>query len=134
MVSQSFFADKCSSNARHIQPPARRCSNIVLSKEARAALRHERCTKSLRFKDALDDTWKQLDDATIAIATSHHKSIRQVQNDLYIGHGLLHSKCSKANLWNAFCWKKNQDKENGKFLLLSCCCVLSSVMLMHFFF
>ncbi|KAG1867507.1 hypothetical protein C8R48DRAFT_599185 [Suillus tomentosus] len=112
MVAQSFFANKRSSNARLIQPPAHRRSNIVLSKEARAALRLERRTKSLRFKDTLDDTWKQLDDATKLIASSHHKSIRQVQNDLYIGRGLLRSKRSKANLWNAFCWKKNQDKEN----------------------
>jgi hypothetical protein len=117
MVAQSFFANKCSSNARLIQPPAHRCSNVVLSKEARGALRFKRRTKSLWFKDDLDDTWKQLDDATKLIASSHHKSIRQVQNDLYIGCGLLHSKRSKANLWNAFCWKKNQDKENGKFLL-----------------
>ncbi|KAG2029233.1 hypothetical protein BDR03DRAFT_1018706 [Suillus americanus] len=113
MDLQSFFANKHSSNARLIQPPARRRSNIVPSKEACAALRLEQCTKSLWFKDTLDDTWKQLDDATKLIASSHHKSIRQVQNDLYIGHGLLCSKCSKANLWNAFCWKKNQDKENN---------------------
>ncbi|KAG1899506.1 uncharacterized protein F5891DRAFT_1189642 [Suillus fuscotomentosus] len=95
MVAQSFFANK-----------------VVLSKEARAALRLERCAKSLQFKDVLDDTWKQLDDATKTIGTSHHKSICQVQNDLYIGRGLLCSKCSKANLWNVFCWKKNQDEEN----------------------
>ncbi|KAG2112532.1 uncharacterized protein F5147DRAFT_744449 [Suillus discolor] len=120
MVAQLFFANKRSSTARHTQPPARRRPKVVLSKEARAALRLEQCAKSLRFKDALDDTWKQLDYATKTIATSHHKSIRQVQNDLYIGRGLLRSKRSKANLWNVFCWKKNQDEENdshGKVVL-----------------
>ncbi|KAG1769948.1 hypothetical protein EV702DRAFT_1202611 [Suillus placidus] len=122
MVSQTFFANKRSSTARHVQLPARRCVKVTLSKEARAVLRLERRAKSLQFRDALDDTWKQLDDATKKIATSHHKSIRQVQNDLYIGRGLLRSKRSKANLWNAFCWKKNQDTENdshGKALALS---------------
>ncbi|KAG1845222.1 hypothetical protein C8R48DRAFT_554198, partial [Suillus tomentosus] len=85
---------------------------VVLSKEACTALRLDRRAKSLRFKNALDDAWKQLDDTTKNIATSHHKSIRRVQNDLYIGRGLIRSKRSKLNLWNAFCWKKNKDKEN----------------------
>ncbi|KAJ8584817.1 hypothetical protein M405DRAFT_844925 [Rhizopogon salebrosus TDB-379] len=48
------------------------------------------------------------------ITASHHKSsIHYVQNELYTGHGRLRSKCSKLNSWNAFCWKKNQDMENG---------------------
>ncbi|KAG1733399.1 uncharacterized protein EDB91DRAFT_1084453 [Suillus paluster] len=114
MVAQSFFTNKCSSNVRHIQPPACQRSNILLSKEARATLRLERRTKSLGFRDALDDTWKQLNDATKIIATSHHKS-----------HGLLRSRRSKANLWNTFCWKKNQDKENdshGKAVLQTLVC------------
>ncbi|KAG1781334.1 hypothetical protein EV702DRAFT_1193517 [Suillus placidus] len=54
----------------------------------------------------------QLDDATKTIAASHHKSVRHVQNDLYIGCGLLRSRRSKLNAWNAFCWKKNQETEN----------------------
>ncbi|KAG1813560.1 uncharacterized protein BJ212DRAFT_1300956 [Suillus subaureus] len=84
---------------------------LVFFKEAHAALRLEQCTKSLQFKDVLEDTWKQLDDVSKTIATPHHKSC-----------GLLHSKHSKANLWNAFCWGKNQDEENdghGKAVLQS---------------
>ncbi|KAG2143101.1 hypothetical protein DEU56DRAFT_870617 [Suillus clintonianus] len=112
MVTQSFYAKKRVSGAKHIQPPTRQRAKVVLSKEARAALRLDRRAKSLRFKDSLDDAWKQLDDATKTIATTHHKSIRRVQNDLYVGRGLLRSKRSKPNLWNVFCWKKNQDREN----------------------
>ncbi|KAG1782890.1 hypothetical protein EV702DRAFT_932728, partial [Suillus placidus] len=73
---------------------------VVLSKEARAALKHSRQEKSHQFKDALDDAWNQLDDATKTIATSHHISVCRVQNDLYIGRGLLRSRCSKLNAWN----------------------------------
>jgi hypothetical protein len=121
MVTQSFYSQKRGSSTRRVQPPTRQRPKVVLSKEARTALRLDRRAKSLRFKNALDDAWKQLDDATKNIATSHHKSIRRVQNDLYIGRGLIRSKRSKLNLWNAFCWKKNKDKENREFILLSHC-------------
>ncbi|KAG1720619.1 uncharacterized protein EDB91DRAFT_1064769, partial [Suillus paluster] len=68
--------------------------------------------KSHRFKVTLDDAWTQIDDTTKTIASAHHKSVRHVQNDLYIGHGILRSRHFKVNAWNAFCWKKNQDSEN----------------------
>ncbi|KAG1800238.1 uncharacterized protein HD556DRAFT_1305027 [Suillus plorans] len=74
---------------------------IVLSKEACTALRLDRCAKSLRFKNTLDNAWKQLDNTMKNITTSHHKSCGPIQ-----------SKCLKLNLWNTFCWKKNKDKEN----------------------
>ncbi|KAG1895392.1 uncharacterized protein F5891DRAFT_1130659 [Suillus fuscotomentosus] len=107
MVMQSFYSQKRGSSTRRVQPPI-----------------HQH-PKSLQFKNTLDDAWKQLDNATKNIATSHHKNIYRVQNDLYIGRGLIRSKCSKLNLWNAFCWKKNKDKENhdlGKAALQSFVC------------
>ncbi|KAG1867720.1 hypothetical protein F4604DRAFT_1584954 [Suillus subluteus] len=92
--------------------PIHTCPKVVLSKEVRATLRQSRQEKSHQFKDALDDAWNQLDQATKTIATSHHKSVHHVQNDLYIGRGLLRSRHSKLNAWNVFCWKKNQETEN----------------------
>jgi hypothetical protein len=87
-----------------------------MSKEARAMITASRRTKSHQFKAALDDAWNQLNDATKIIASAHHKSIRHVQNELYIGHGTLCSRRTKPNMWNAFCWKKSQDTAaNGKF-------------------
>lgn len=114
MVSQSFHVVKSVSAGRRIQLPPRTRPKVVLSKEARAALKHSRQEKSRQFRDALDDAWNQLDEATKTIAVSHHKSVRRVQNDLYIGRGLLHSRRSKLNAWNVFCWKKNQETENRK--------------------
>lgn len=112
MVSQYLYTNK--SSARHrvqVQQPRIR-PKVILSKEARALLTSTRRAKSRQFKTALDEAWCQIDEATKTIAASHHKSIRRVQNELYIGHGILRSKRSKPNAWNAFCWKKNQASEN----------------------
>ncbi|KAG2337005.1 hypothetical protein BDR05DRAFT_952935 [Suillus weaverae] len=73
--------------------------------------------KSHQFKVTLDDAWTQINDAMKTIASAHHKSICCVQNDLYIGHGKLHSRCSKVNVWNMFCWKKSQDSDQGRHAL-----------------
>ncbi|KAI5989961.1 hypothetical protein EDD15DRAFT_2198310 [Pisolithus albus] len=34
--------------------------------------------------------------------------LQHVQNDLYLGHVRFHSRKSKINAWNAFCWKKQR--------------------------
>ncbi|KAG1843380.1 hypothetical protein DFJ58DRAFT_731671 [Suillus subalutaceus] len=108
MVSPSTH--KSSARRRMQQPRIR--PKVVISKEARALLTANRRTKSRQFKIALDEAWGQIDEATKTIASAHHKSIRRVQNELYIGQGILRSKRSKLNAWNAFCWKKNQASEN----------------------
>jgi hypothetical protein len=82
---------------RRVQAPPCTRPKVTLSKDAQAALKLSRQEKSRRFKDALDDAWNELDQATKSIAVSHHKSVRHVQNDLYIGRGLLRSRRSKLN-------------------------------------
>jgi hypothetical protein len=116
MVSQSFHTVKSVPTHRCVQAPPCTRPKVTLSKDVRAALKLSRQEKSRRFKDALDDAWNELDQATKSIAVSHHKSVRHVQNDLYIGRGLLHSRRSKLNAWSAFCWKKNQETENHRFV------------------
>ncbi|KAG2751290.1 hypothetical protein P692DRAFT_201803965 [Suillus brevipes Sb2] len=104
----------------HVQQP-RTCPKVIMSKETRAILSANQCLKSRQFKVALDDAWNQIDEATKTIASAHHKSIHHVQNDLWMGHGIVCSRCPKPNAWNAFCWKKNQKCENGNcFLSLLC--------------
>ncbi|KAG1836618.1 hypothetical protein F4604DRAFT_1943019 [Suillus subluteus] len=85
---------------------------VILSKEARALLTSQRRQKSKGFKTALNDAWLHIDETVKTIALSHHKSIRRVANDLYMGHGGLRFKRSKSNTWNAFCWKKNQEAKD----------------------
>lgn len=88
---------------------------VTMSKEARAMLTAGRRAKSCNFKTALNEAWDQFNDMTKTIAAAHHKSVRYVQNELYAGHGTLRSRCNKPNMWNAFCWKKNQGNDNRKF-------------------
>ena len=51
------------------------------------------------------------------LAATHHKSIHRVQSELHMGSVMAKREHKKTNAWNAFCWKKSQDKENGKTLL-----------------
>ncbi|KAG1894969.1 uncharacterized protein F5891DRAFT_984661 [Suillus fuscotomentosus] len=78
------------------------------------AKRTQGLAKPARTKNALEDTWQAIDDATIKIALEHKKSVRRVQHELHIGHSLLQLKHSKVSAWNSFIWKKGQDsnKEN----------------------
>ncbi|KAG1726760.1 hypothetical protein EDB19DRAFT_1914495 [Suillus lakei] len=74
MVSQSFHTVKSVPMHRRVQAPPCTRPKVTLSKDAQAALKLSRQEKSRRFKDALDDAWNELDQATKSIAVSHHKS------------------------------------------------------------
>ncbi|KAG1781290.1 hypothetical protein EV702DRAFT_962745 [Suillus placidus] len=89
-------------------------TSVQLTKEACAAITLQCREASQSFRKALEGTWQVLDNAAIKIASKHKKSVRRVQNELHMGHSLLHSKHSKVSAWNSFLWKKGQDgnKEN----------------------
>ncbi|KAI6012301.1 hypothetical protein BKA83DRAFT_16703, partial [Pisolithus microcarpus] len=59
MVIQTFYSSK--STARHIQPKARPRIKVILSANARAALKLNQHDKAERFKKDLDDAWQSLD-------------------------------------------------------------------------
>ncbi|KAG1734233.1 uncharacterized protein EDB91DRAFT_1238445 [Suillus paluster] len=113
MSSQSFLP--LSGGKMHVQPLGRRRPRVHLSKEARAILTASHHEKSHCFKTAIHNVWADINKSVKAIAASNHKSICQVQHELYMGQSLLRNKRLKLSAWNAFCWKKNQsvDKENG---------------------
>ncbi|KAI6036211.1 hypothetical protein BKA83DRAFT_4042354 [Pisolithus microcarpus] len=104
MVIQTFYSSK--STARRVQPKARPRIKVILSANARAALKLNQHDKAERFKKDLDDAWQSLDKVTKTLASKHHKSIRRVENDLHLGHMKFRSRHSKISAWNAFCWKK----------------------------
>jgi dGTP triphosphohydrolase len=85
-----------------------------LSKEARAALNARRRLAAKRYKDALGETWNTIDKLTEEIAASHHKSVRHVQTELHTGLHRSHTERTKTSAWNAFTWKKSQEKENSE--------------------
>ncbi|KAI9566715.1 hypothetical protein HD554DRAFT_2174148 [Boletus coccyginus] len=74
---------------RHIQPPSRRTPKVILSKEAQAKLGDIRHEKSECFQTTLNDAWHKLGKLTQTLTSNHQKS--------------------KANPWNAFCWKKGNQ-------------------------
>ncbi|KAI5994435.1 hypothetical protein EDD15DRAFT_2165994 [Pisolithus albus] len=121
MVIQTFYSSK--STGRRVQPKARPRIKVVLSANARAALKLNQHDKAERFKRDLDDAWQSLDKVTKTLASKHHKSIRRVENDLHLGHMKFRSRHSKISAWNAFCWKKGQtmhrsNADGGKNTLL----------------
>ena len=124
MVSQAFTT--CKGGAQWVQlklhPPH---IKVVLSVEARAALKLDCHEKSQQFKKDLDHAWKSLDNVTKTIASKHHKSVKHIQNKLYLGHMKFHSRCNKINPWNVYFWKQrcidraaNKSDENSMFFSL----------------
>ena len=107
MVSQVFPASR--PGAQHVQPKARSHVKVILSVEARTALRLNQHKKSEQFKKDLDDAWRSLEKVTKMLASKHHKSVRCVENDLYLGHAKFRSRRNKINAWNAFCWKQRHN-------------------------
>ncbi|KAF9234799.1 hypothetical protein BU15DRAFT_65425 [Melanogaster broomeanus] len=96
---------------QHLQPPSHpHRPRIVLSKAARATLALERRQKSSMFKDALDSAWSQIHDTTMEMAVSHRKN-------LYFRQTAHHMRRTKANAWNAFFWKKGQEKKENQELV-----------------
>ncbi|KIK21932.1 hypothetical protein PISMIDRAFT_103147 [Pisolithus microcarpus 441] len=52
------------------------------------------------------------------IALANHKSINHVQHELYLGHNSFYTRCSKPSAWNAFCWKKKKEHDDGTLCFL----------------
>ena len=82
-----------------------------LSKEAHVALNACRLLAVKWYKDALGETWKTIDKLTEEIATSNHKNVCCVQTELYTGLQCSHTECKRTSAWNAFTWKKSQEKK-----------------------
>jgi hypothetical protein len=40
-----------------------------------------------------------------------------VQSELHMGHKLAHKEQKKTSAWNAFTWKKSQQKENSVLIM-----------------
>ena len=90
---------------RHTKPPQ-------LSKEARAAIKERRHDNQLKYNTALAKTVFDFEKAASDVASTHHKSIRRVEQDVRLNSDLLRKRQKKSNAWNAWVWYKSQDKEN----------------------
>ena len=97
---------------KRTQVGKRTIPRVRLSKEARAALTARQREAAARYKNDVEDVWTKIDEATEDLAVNHHKSLRHVQSELHMGRLMARTKRQKTSAWNAFCWKKRQEKEN----------------------
>ena len=77
------------------------------------AITAHRHLASQSYRSALKDTWEKINELTENLAVAHHKSICQVQLELHMGQQVGSTDHKTTSAWNAFCWKKSQEKENG---------------------
>ena len=108
------FYETSAKHARMTQGIKKKIQRPKLSKEARAALNARQQLAAQRYKDALGETWNTIDKLTEEIAASNHKSVRHVQTELHTGLQCSRTERKKTSAWNAFTWKKSQEKENRK--------------------
>jgi hypothetical protein len=108
-----FYATS-SKLSKPTQAVKKKAKRPQLSKEARTAVNARRCLAAQNYRNELGEAWATIDKLIEDLAQNHHKSICHVQSKLHMGHQLASREHKKTNAWNAFCWKKSQDKENGK--------------------
>ena len=110
---------------RRTQNIAKHGPRVQLSKDARIAVKAHRQAAARLYRTDLEDAWTKMRGITEDLAVNHHKSIRRVQTELNMSCGIARFKHKKTNAWNAFCWKKRQDKENNSDSTLPLRCLLS---------
>jgi|ERR1700722_2091845 len=88
--------------------------NVKVSDAAKKELRLARKSARKRYKEALEDAWKQIDQTISQISVAHHKSYQAVQMALHMGRRQLTKQIqNKTSHWNAFQWWQNtQQSEN----------------------
>ena len=126
MVARSFYLGEPQS--KRLQPGERTSRvKVTLSKEARALLYRERTDNRRSFKRDIDEALDMIETAARTIATKHRKSLQSVRQGLHLACGSTRIWRTKANPWNAFCWKKGRTKkkensrpsQNNNLLLLT---------------
>ncbi|KAI6097241.1 hypothetical protein F5141DRAFT_1220261 [Pisolithus sp. B1] len=108
MSSHSFLAEKW----KLVQPPLLPQAKVSLAPKACEELLAQQLSKNEHFKQDLNSTWQQIDDAMKTIALANHKSINYIQCELYLGQNSFHTRHSKLSAWNTFCWKKKKEYDD----------------------
>ena len=110
------FYTASSKLGRITQAVSKKAKRPQLSKEAHAAVNARRRQAAQNYQNDLGEAWKKIDEVVETLAATHHKSVRRVQSDIHMGSMITKRVHKKSNAWNAFCWKKSQNKENGNSL------------------
>ena len=91
----------------------KRHPRTIISKEAHLVLKASRQEASDKYQKALHEAYADGEQRIRAIASDNAKSDRRVRNDLHMAPPVSLNSRSKKSPWNAFCWKKSQEKENN---------------------
>ncbi|KIM63447.1 hypothetical protein SCLCIDRAFT_117389 [Scleroderma citrinum Foug A] len=115
MVVHSFYLGVPQSKPLQPQKQPPHTAKVILSKEARAVLNRAHSEKRSHFQNDIGQAWDTIEAATRTIAINNWKSIRRVQQELYLGCNSIRIWRTKPNAWNTFCWKKSitKAKENN---------------------
>ena len=84
-----------------------------LSEAARAGAKVRRQEASAQYQHALREAYGTVERDIKAIANTHAKSVQRVRSDLRMAPQVSMTRHNKKSAWNAFCWKKSQEKENN---------------------
>ena len=95
-----------------MQGANQQCKSVKLTKEARAINQQQWDTNKVKYCAAVKSVEHELVEKAEALATTHLKSIRQVEKNLCSSCDLAQKHQKKMNTWNAFIWSQSQDKEN----------------------
>ena len=85
---------------------------VHLTKEARAVIQERRASNRADYDADIKLAEQELVSKVEALATTHHKSIYQVERDLRMSSLLTRKRQTKANTWNAFIWSQAQEKNS----------------------
>jgi len=88
-----------------------------MSKEAREQVTARRKEVTNAYAEALEEASGEIKAIAAQVAETHHKTIHEVENALYLGPGhLSHGKHRTRSAWHAFQWKR---RESGGTLICS---------------
>ena len=86
--------------------------HIEVSKEVHTTLTAARQEAVAKYQQDLQNAFSVVEQEIKIIVNTHAKSMRCVRSDLHITPQTSMNSHSKKSAWNAFCWKKSQEKEN----------------------
>ena len=107
------FHPTLKSSRKHTQPVVQKYMHIHLSHDVHAAI-SARQKEALRcFQEGIQTTWRDIDKNAEMLAATHHKCVKYMQNQLYMGRQMVRAKRKKRSTWNAFIWKKGEECRNN---------------------
>ena len=109
---------------KRVQPVRHKYGHICLSHDACTAIAAQQKEALRRFQEAIQTTWGEIDRSAKTLAATHHKSVKYMHSQLYMGRQTLHAKRKKKNTWNTFIWKRGEERRNNAESKLTSFCIL----------